>query len=51
MKIGAQDTSNEALDFGPYTGQISSKMLKDLNCKFVIIGHSEKDLMGTLNNK
>ena len=46
VKIGAQDTSNEAFDFGPCTGQISSKMLKDLNCKFVIIGHSEKRFNG-----
>ena len=46
VKIGAQDVSNEAFDFGPYTGQISSKMLKDLNCKFTIIGHSEKRFNG-----
>ena len=46
VKIGAQDTSNESFDFGPYTGQISSKMLKDLKCKFVIIGHSEKRFQG-----
>ena len=46
IKIGAQDVSYEAFDFGPCTGQISSKMLKDLNCKFVIIGHSEKRFNG-----
>ena len=46
VRIGAQDVSNEAFDFGPRTGQISSKMLKDLNCKFVIIGHSEKRSKG-----
>ena len=39
-------SSNESFDFGPCTGQISSKMLKDLNCKFVIIGHSEKRFNG-----
>ncbi len=46
IKIGAQDVSDELSDYGPYTGQISSKMLKDLNCEFTIIGHSEKRLKG-----
>ena len=46
VKIGAQDASSETFNFGPCTGQISSKMLKDLNCKFVIIGHSEKRSKG-----
>lgn len=27
---------------GAYTGEISPKMLKDLGCKYVIIGHSER---------
>ena len=42
IKIGAQDVSKDKFDFGPCTGQISSRMLKDLNCKFTIVGHSEK---------
>ncbi len=46
INIGAQDVSNQSLDFGPHTGQISSKMLKDLNCKYTIIGHSEKRFNG-----
>jgi len=29
-------------DSGPFTGEISPKMLKDLGCKYVIIGHSER---------
>jgi len=27
---------------GAYTGEISPKMLKDLGCKYVIVGHSER---------
>lgn len=27
---------------GPYTGEISAKMLKGLGCKYAIIGHSER---------
>ena len=42
IKFGAQDISNQLSDFGPFTGQISSKMLQDLKCKFTIVGHSEK---------
>ena len=40
IKIGAQDCHTQP-NYGPYTGGISSKMIKDLGCKFVIIGHSE----------
>ena len=29
-------------DFGAYTGEICAKMLKDLGCRYVIIGHSER---------
>lgn len=38
--LGAQNCfyKNE----GAYTGEISPKMLKDLGCKYVIIGHSER---------
>ena len=49
IKIGAQDVSNQLFDFGPFTGQISSKLLKDLNCKFTIIGHSERRSLGDTN--
>ena len=43
IKIGAQDCHTQP-NYGPYTGGISSKMIKDLGCKFVIIGHSETRL-------
>ena len=39
IEIGAQDCHINS-DYGPYTGAISSKMIKDLGAKFVIIGHS-----------
>ena len=40
IKIGAQDCHIQP-KYGPYTGAISSKMIKALKCDFVIIGHSE----------
>ena len=38
--LGAQDCHTE--EFGAYTGEVSASMLFDLNCKFVIVGHSER---------
>ena len=38
--LGAQNCSN--FDSGPYTGEISSLMLKENFCKFCIVGHSER---------
>lgn len=38
--VGAQDLFWE--DEGPYTGEVSGPMLKDLGCRFCIIGHSER---------
>jgi triosephosphate isomerase len=40
VKLGGQDIFWEA--HGPYTGQVSGKMLKDLGCDYVILGHSER---------
>jgi len=37
---GGQDLSQET--GGAFTGQISASMLLDLNCKYVIVGHSER---------
>jgi triosephosphate isomerase len=39
-RLGAQDLFWE--DKGAFTGEISGAMLKDLGCRFVIIGHSER---------
>jgi triosephosphate isomerase (TIM) len=40
IKIGAQNVFYK--DEGAYTGEISSPMLKSLNCEYVILGHSER---------
>ena len=40
IKIGAQNCHTEN-NYGPHTGEISSKMIKNLGCSYVIIGHSE----------
>lgn len=40
IKLGAQDVSE--YPNGAYTGQVSAEMLKDLNCDYVIMGHSER---------
>ncbi len=40
IKLGAQNVHYE--DAGAYTGEVSVPMLKDLDVKFVIIGHSER---------
>jgi len=40
LKLGAQDCFWEQK--GAYTGEISPMMLKNLGCKYVIIGHSER---------
>lgn len=37
---GAQDVS--AHDVGAYTGEVSAAMLKDFDCDYVIVGHSER---------
>ena len=42
--LGAQDCFWE--QSGPYTGEVSPKMLKSLGVKYVIIGHSERRALG-----
>ncbi|MFL6719070.1 MAG: triose-phosphate isomerase [Burkholderiaceae bacterium] len=37
---GAQDVSVH--DVGAYTGEVSAAMLKDFDCAYVIVGHSER---------
>ena len=39
-ELGAQNVYYESN--GAYTGEISCRMLKDLGCNWVIIGHSER---------
>jgi len=40
IKLGAQNVCYE--DKGAFTGEISSSMLKDVGCEYVIVGHSER---------
>ncbi len=42
--LGAQDTFFE--EKGAFTGEVSPKMVKDLGCKYVIVGHSERRARG-----
>jgi triosephosphate isomerase len=37
---GAQNLSDKLS--GAYTGEVSAAMLKDFNCKYVLVGHSER---------
>jgi triosephosphate isomerase len=49
IHLGAQDMFWE--DHGAYTGEISAPMLKDLGCRYVILGHSERrTLFGEQND-
>lgn len=40
MAYGAQDCSSH--EQGAYTGEVSSAMLSDVGCRYVIVGHSER---------
>ncbi len=40
LLLGAQDLCAE--DNGAYTGEISGPMLRDFDCSYVIVGHSER---------
>jgi triosephosphate isomerase len=40
LAVGAQDCS--ARDSGAYTGEVSARMLVDIGCRWVILGHSER---------
>jgi triosephosphate isomerase (TIM) len=40
IRRGAQNLSEH--DSGAYTGEVSGAMLRDLGCRYVIVGHSER---------
>jgi len=42
VEIGSQDVSK--FNQGAFTGEISSKMLKSMGIKYVLVGHSERRL-------
>ena len=44
LDFGSQDISKINLNNGPYTGQLSAKMIKESGANYVIVGHSEKRL-------
>jgi triosephosphate isomerase len=40
VTVGAQDVAEQA--GGAYTGEVSGAMLRELGCRYVIVGHSER---------
>ena len=48
ISLGAQNCHHEK-KYGPYTGSVSSYMLKNVGAEFVILGHSENRLNGETN--
>ena len=40
VEVGAQDVSTQTS--GAYTGDVSASMLKELGCRYAIVGHSER---------
>ena len=48
IELGAQNCHEEEVS-GPFTGSISSKMLKKIGAKYVIVGHSENRAIGESN--
>ena len=40
VEVGAQDVSRQTS--GAFTGEVSAAMLKDLGCRYAIVGHSER---------
>ncbi len=49
VKWGAQNVNQ--YEKGAYTGEVSALMLNDFNCKYVIVGHSERRMLYGENNQ
>jgi len=47
-KLGSQNVSS--YDKGSYTGNVSANMLENINCNYVIVGHSERRIHFNENN-
>ncbi len=45
IEVGAQNCDTHK-DCGAFTGQINPRILKNLGCKYIILGHSETRLIG-----
>jgi triosephosphate isomerase len=41
IKVAAQNCSTE-VNFGAHTGEVSAAMIREVGCRYVIIGHSER---------
>ena len=50
IDVGAQNCHQE-INTGPFTGSISSNMIKKIGAKYIIIGHSENRLEGETNQQ
>ncbi|WP_322499034.1 triose-phosphate isomerase [Lyticum sinuosum] len=51
VRVGAQSISSVDFDFGSYTGEVSSKMLHDIGCSYILINHYEsKKINPTCNS-
>ena len=48
ISIGAQDCSQ--FEHGAFTGDISAKMIKELGCNYLILGHSERRVIYNENH-
>lgn len=44
IEFGAQNCSVKTLN-GPFTGEVSCDMLKEIGCDFVLIGHTERRIL------
>ena len=49
IEVGAQNC-HHIYEFGAYTGQVNSNMLKNVGAKYVILGHSENRQLGETDN-
>ena len=49
LEVGAQNC-HENDDYGAFTGQVNSRMLKSVGAKYVILGHSENRRTGENDN-
>ncbi len=49
IDVGAQNC-HHSYDYGAYTGQVNSFMLKNVGAKYIILGHSENRQLGETDN-
>tara|TARA_Y100001936_G_scaffold234695_1_gene262061 strand:+ start:21 stop:761 length:741 start_codon:yes stop_codon:yes gene_type:complete len=49
IEVGAQNC-HHSYEYGAFTGQVNSSMLKNVGAKYVILGHSENRQLGETDN-